>query len=233
MNARSICNKIPELQATLDVYDPDIFCVSETWLSDDFPDSNFQLNNYNIFRHDRDGGRDPHGGVMIGVKCDLNPVLVKNETNHEIVIIKLRANDVPLHVVTAYRPPQQNLAENTTFVESLKEMLESCSNLLMVGDFNYPNISWHSYTASCAYNSYFLDLINESGLHQFVQEPTRELNILDLCIASNNNMIENLKIHDNFSTSDHAYFTCEMLDYGKLEMTVKVGIIILISPIGN
>ena len=48
------------------------------------------------------------------------------------------------------------------------------------------------------------------GLHQFVQEPTRESNILDLCIASNDSMIENLEIHDNFSTSDHAYFTCDI-----------------------
>jgi len=48
-----------------------------------------------------------------------------------------------------------------------------------------------------------LDFIEESFTQQHVMEPTRGDNILDLVIASEENMIESVSVWEHFNTSDH------------------------------
>ena len=51
-NIRSINNKITELQLFLQNYDPDIMCLTETWLSSDMPSSLFLPQNFSVVRWD-------------------------------------------------------------------------------------------------------------------------------------------------------------------------------------
>ena len=54
-NIRSICNKYNDFVLFLASENPDIICVTETWLHPDVPDSLFCPNGYNIIRQDRNG----------------------------------------------------------------------------------------------------------------------------------------------------------------------------------
>ena len=56
----------------------------------------------------------------------------------------------------------------------------------------------------------FVNFVNENNLTQLIENPTRNENILDLCISSNPNMIKNVLVHSTFSTSDHCFFSCEV-----------------------
>ena len=63
-NARSICNKIPEIQVLLSSYEYDLVFITETWTTENLLDSSIiQLLDYNIFRMDKD--RSTKGGCVL------------------------------------------------------------------------------------------------------------------------------------------------------------------------
>ena len=72
-----------------------------------------------------------------------------------------------------------------------------------MGDFNHPGIDWSQMYADN--NSMkFLDLVQDCFLTQFVEEATHNQgNILDLVLATDPGMVENVVICDSLSTSDH------------------------------
>ena len=51
-NARSILPKHDELRLAVEVNNPDIVCIVESWLGHDFRDQEIAIPNYNICRHD-------------------------------------------------------------------------------------------------------------------------------------------------------------------------------------
>ena len=48
-----------------------------------------------------------------------------------------------------------------------------------------------------------MTFVNENGLSQFVLQPTRQDNILDLVFTNASNLISDLQVDYTFSTSDH------------------------------
>ena len=52
-NARSMVNKIDELQLLIEAEHPDVIGISETWLKDSILGNELIVNDYNIYRHDR------------------------------------------------------------------------------------------------------------------------------------------------------------------------------------
>ena len=192
----------------MELQDPEIFCVTETWLSDKFPNSAFQLDKYQIIRKDRGNGQDAHGGVLIGIKDFLKPIIEQNMTDHEVLSIFIKFNSNRLKVLVAYRPPGQNIIENIAFIDYLKNKLRNTRNCLILGDFNYPDIEWETYTTTSNYESHFLNLVNELSLHQVVDTPTRDNNVLDLILTDRLSFIINTEVHETFATSDHCFITC-------------------------
>ena len=54
-------------------------------------------------------------------------------------------------------------------------------NVYILGDFNFPNVDWKSYSSTSSMERYFLDFILEKDLVQMVHEPThKNQNNLDL-----------------------------------------------------
>ena len=73
---------------------------------------------------------------------------------------------------------------------------------LIVGDFNYPKINWEN--LECTKEEVeFVELLQENFLFQHVDAATKEGNILDLVISNEISMVEDIKILEHFSTSDH------------------------------
>ena len=73
---------------------------------------------------------------------------------------------------------------------------------VIVGDFNYPHIDWENMEYS-EDNDEFVELLQDNFLVQHVDAPTRGDNILDLVLSNEVSMVEDLKILEHFSTSDH------------------------------
>ncbi len=70
-----------------------------------------------------------------------------------------------------------------------------------MGDLNFPSINWESLSS----NNEVLQLLsfyNDKFLTQFVYEPTREQNILDIILASEENIVSDVVIDSPLSTTD-------------------------------
>ena len=207
LNARSIVNKVADLQLLVYSLKPDIICICETWLDHDIDSSSLSLTGYIIFRKDR----NRHGGgCLLGVKANLNPTEILHNTLHEVVLVDLQINNVSLRVACAYRPPSQTADNNRDFINFLNSNLDMCSSFVLVGDFNYPGIDWNNLHANNTPEQLFLDFINANYLFQKITEPTRDSNILDLCLCTDNDMVNNVLVHCPLSTSDHNYITCDI-----------------------
>ena len=91
-------------------------------------------------------------------------------------------------------------------------------NLLCLGDFNWPNINWSTWTSTSRTGSEikFIDTLRKNFLNQHVSKPTRsrgddDPHILDLVI-SNEAFIENIDILAPVGKSDHSVLSidCKM-----------------------
>ena len=71
-----------------------------------------------------------------------------------------------------------------------------------MGDFNFPHINWNTYDSDAASVS-FINLVMDNYLSQYVKEPTRESNLLDLVLTSEEAMVENVEVLEHLGNSDH------------------------------
>ena len=147
---------------------PDVIGISETWLSNDISNETLGLSDYNVFRADRGGGNDPHGGVLIGVRNKFQAKCVVSDPNFETVIASLQVNHTCIKIVTCYRTPSMIISENNLFVDFLRSKLERDDKYVMMGDFNYPGIQWSNFSASNQFENSFVNFVNENCLHQHV-----------------------------------------------------------------
>ena len=99
-----------------------------------------------------------------------------------------------------YRSPTAAEEEITNMFAAITQA--SKERCLIVGDFNYPTINWKNFECSNEEEK-FVELLHDNFMFQYVDEPTREGNILDLVISNEIAMVEELKLLEHFSTSDH------------------------------
>jgi len=162
------------------------------------------------------------GGVFICVKKNLviaeQPLL---DVQAEILWIKLSlTNQTPIFICSFYRPPNSDLYPIEQLSVSLSKLINNLTvlpNIVLMGDFNFPSITWYNGygnieatpTYGSVLNTKFLDLINDSSFEQFVQSPTRLNNILDLVFCTHPK-IANLSTVTGISDHDAITFCFDM-----------------------
>ena len=189
---------------------PDIIMISETWLSTDVPDSHLMLNKYSIFRQDRDNGNNRHGGVMVAVLHDLNPLRVSGASDHEICFVDVTMDNESIRLGVVYRPPSASPATSSALYQEIARYVNVNMNVYLAGDINLPLIDWSDYIGCSQNDNLFIDFVNENGLYQHVSDPTRDNNILDLVLSNCETSLCNVAVHETFSQSDHCYITFEI-----------------------
>ena len=184
-NARSLKSKLGNLRAASpELSRVDLVAITETWLDDTVLDSELSagLPAYTWFRRDRGS---LGGGVACAVRSQLQPTRLPDPPGSELLLVRLGALSVT--VAVCYRPPNDDasLARLTAAVDGLP----GCDKLVLVGDINLPEIQWRAVVDSSAIPTLqrrtnraciFLDDCNLLGLRQWVSQPTRGPNLLDL-----------------------------------------------------
>ncbi|PKU47503.1 hypothetical protein llap_2145 [Limosa lapponica baueri] len=140
---------------------------------------NIKAEEAELFRRDRRGRRG--GGVALYVKewieseeMSLKPSLVSDERGESLwVRIKGQAN------------------------------MEDTVALVLVGDFNYPDICWKGYTARNIQSKRFLQCTDDNFLTQLVEEPSRREALLDPVLTNEEGLVEDIKVEGNLGCSDH------------------------------
>ena len=85
-----------------------------------------------------------------------------------------------------------------TIVYYLNFVSQISKHILLIGDLNFPEISWPDSSTSCELHRKFCDFfICDLGHSQMVNEPTHKSgNTLDLLFSNIPGLIKNLKVLD-------------------------------------
>ena len=197
-------------------YQYDIVAVTESWLNE-HTDTEIELNGYTHFRQDRSTQRG--GGVILYSRNTLKPIHVSgwNSTSSACETVwcsvRLRGQmSIVLIVGCVYRPPNCSIADSKSLLHDLSKFCSSHSNsdVLLMGDFNYPNINWNA-KKFCSNSRVLQHFIDECMLTQHTSKPTRGENILDLVMTR---IIESHTVQINhmppIGRSDHASLSIQM-----------------------
>ena len=107
-----------------------------------------------------------------------------------------------------YRPPSSDIDYLNEFERSSSLIERSGNNLsiLLLGDFNLPQIVWSTPSPTCpdSLSSTFCAIIADYFLNQLVLQPTREQNILGLVFITAPEVVEDLEICQPVGGSDHS-----------------------------
>jgi len=202
-NTCSMGNKQEELEAIIQQDSYNLVETTETWL-DNSHDWHAVMDGYRLFRKDRPTKRG--AGVSLNVREQLECIELGLGTDKERVEslwlrIKGQAHKGDITVGVYYRPPDQEQEVDEAFYSQLKAASQSQA-LVLVGDFNHPDISWEDHTARQKQSRRFLQSIDDNFLMQVVEEPTRKGTLLDLVLINKEGRVEDVKVGGSIGCSN-------------------------------
>jgi len=228
-NARSIINKIPELELLTCNSSPDLILITESWANSNITNAEISLKGYNILRTDKPIGRG--GGCLVYHKKTIQVTPLGNSLatpGVQSIWAELTSGDKTYTIGLYYNSPNSGQEDRQLMITEIKNVCTKKENVILCGDFNYPGINWTTLHTDNNHNQQFLDCVQDCFLTQLVTEATRGENILDLVLANNTIPIIKLSVDCPLGNSDHnkisftlvvpqtkCHWKTECLDYRK------------------
>ncbi len=216
---------LDEIYETL-VYrsDFDIIAISETWLKDNVPDTELDLNGYQLPFCRHRGSRG--GGVMVYVKDEIvaieRPDL--NLPNVEMLWLEIKVQKKKIMFGTFYRAPGMTALEVDDYILLIDQTFDKVLNenpdmIICIGDFNDKCMSWDGDHSESEMGYKFYNGINDRNFFQMVDEPTRVTencsSLLDLITTDSPGYLDNVSKLPPLSDLDHCviYATINFVDF--------------------
>ena len=210
-NARSLRNKIDELKAYVALEELDIICITESWVSEThFGDtlSEYTIDGYRLFIYQRLGCG---GGIIIYVRMGLTCVENKNlKVSNQIESIWLDigfSGCLKFRLGVFYQAPTVDAETDELIRNEINRGCESSKlPILIVGDFNFPDIEWETRLGNTTQSRQFIECLQDNYLEQLVYESTmgHNGNILDLVLTNSENLVSRLELGETLGSSDHS-----------------------------
>ena len=211
-NVQSINNKVDELRAIVDMENPDVIALTETWTNDTINDAYLHLDNYELVerrdRRDTVGGRG--GGIMVYAKgIHIWREDVDTEFNQCATLkIKKGTEETALHVV--YRSPNSNKENDNMLCEWMEKRSRSGKEEVIVGDFNFPGIDWSTGRSDTKGRSFHEACMDSFLVQHIDQETHRSGHILDLLFTTEENMVDKVTMIGKLGASDHEMMVVDL-----------------------
>lgn len=211
-NLRSASNKVSQLKLFLETEKPDIMGITETWLKDKHTTSQFLAvkSGYAMYRSDRT--RSGGGGVAILISLMYSCKMVECCANDifEGLVLDI-VFPIKMRLIIVYFAPSSLISDSETLVEFLS--LYSCCTfpVIILGDFNLPDIDWSVLSARNGHSEVLVQFCINSMFHQVVDFPTRKNNILDLVMVNEPDMVKSVKSLPPFCGGDHSLISVFLL----------------------
>ena len=201
----------------------DIIVLTETHLDNSISDAELFPENCTVLRRDGSQNGRQGGGILIATSDFLN-VSPRDDLlcDSELLFVDFHSSSrKTLTLGVSYRPPDSNLKP----LEDLQSALNNLSTpeLVLIGDFNLSKFDWTKNTPLPGSEPHMLltDIIQDNFLSQPVDQPTREGNILDLVLTSNEDLIDNLYVGEPFS--DHNLVTFQLSNMPYVPRQTHIG----------
>lgn len=215
-NAQSIQGKMNELGVVASDLKPDIILITESWCHSEITNSFLDLPGFELNGDLRTDRCDTHHGIGGGLLVYSSPevkILPRDKNGQDDLFNQFCSFDImtegdTLTIVLVYRSPNSTAENNERL---LKLVQDSPTNVILVGDFNFPGIDWKAETASSKTGRSFLDACRERGFDQMVAEPTHiKGNILDLVLTDKVDGIISVETGGRLGRSDHEILLVEV-----------------------
>ena len=177
--------------------------LTETWLKPYVQDAQLHIQDYNIFRCDR--STRAGGGVLLYAHQDLPITNVSTFDDKTCQLLMCTCETSKMIICVLYRPPEASTTSLQSCLNNIQEYLlgKDDFEICLLGDFNFPNISWDP-VSSCSSDSAerFISFMGDNFLSQYVLQPTRKNNILDLFVTNSASLVTHVASSDT-QLSDH------------------------------
>ena len=146
-NIRSMINKLEELENIILQLDPDIICLTETWLDDTTPKTYNPIDGYTLIRKDRTEefktkhNKKKGGGVAIlhknKLRVDIKPKLCDDV--EDILWVQVKTKQ-PFLLGTIYKPKYSDITKETrnpsTLEDNIMKAQAITKDIIINGDLN-------------------------------------------------------------------------------------------------
>ena len=214
-----------ELFVLVSECDPDIICLTETHCNSDYYESELSIPNYKLlYISDRSECKwwwfdyickKLAFGSLLGVCLELFAV-------DDCVGIEFESLNRKIYCVCVYRSTALSDAQNNLLLTELNKLpINDESELIIVGDFNLPDVNWFSGNLKVCSDTTdrnlliqlkFMDLFVQKGLTWHIKDQITRRRLvkgclqestLDQFLTSNEHMIEKLELSAPLGRSDH------------------------------
>ena len=194
-----------------------VLAMTESHLRSDIKDAEVQIGGFQVYRADRAENRRK-GGVVAYVRDDYaSEIKILSSGSNSVVewllIFFQRCN---LALALLYRPPACLPGQFSEVLQLLGTEVETLGSpsptVVLCGDMNLPLVKWPSreiYGGSAADRlqaGYLLGFADDYLMEQYVNEPTRLDNVLDLFFTNNEELPTDVRVVDTL-LSDHRLIT--------------------------
>ena len=150
---------------------------------------------------------------MLAISNDFPSRQLSSPINLEVVTVFVSL--VPaVTCCLVYAPLNATVEYHTELTNYLATITLLPNSILIIGDFNMPDINLSTLTGCSVISNNFCEFIFQSNLIQVVNTPTHKLgNTLDLILTDNTENIVNLTVHPleyQCIPSDHHLITCNI-----------------------
>ncbi|CAG2247966.1 unnamed protein product [Mytilus edulis] len=207
INFQSIKRKQHLVQNIIDSTKPDIVIGTETWLDSTIKDIEIFPEEYTLYRKDRKIQQ-----VLNAIKSDFISDEVEDLTpdaKSEMVWAKIEIKGSrSLYISSFYNPKTSDEQSIKWFDTSVKRATQIKNAAILIGgDFNLPGWDWKNKILkpkSTHQNIHydFGNTLDDTGLVQLIEYPTRKDNILDLMITNLPNQVPRIEIMPGISDHD-------------------------------
>ena len=134
-----------------------------------------------IYHRDR-GARG--GGVLIAVDKSVSSQLIDCPKELELLLIQIGLKH-PTRICLVYNPPNSCIEYKQSLIAFLDNLATNPSPLILMGDFNVPDINWDTLSGSSTFSNQLCDLLFQYNLSQIVDCSTHVAGgILDLIFTN-------------------------------------------------
>ena len=202
--------------------------VTESWLKPEIKDSELLVNfpGHTVYRCDRVNRKG--GGVCVFLRDNLSAECIGKLDNGVCELLVLKVHSLNTILAVLYRPPDTRLAEFSPMLTELDKLLADLPSpsptLVMMGDLNLPAsvMQWHRIDGCLvpAVNNHrkdetddglqvrlqaqkLCDLMLSHHMAQYVDQPTHNVEVLDLVFTSDQELVSHISTESFPSFTDH------------------------------
>lgn len=215
-NLGSLMAKYDELLLIVTRIQPFCILIAETWLKSTIPDTVCSLPGYRIFRADHPDNRGYDGVCVFIRERDTHKLVIEtfslDTPGIDNIFLTVKSPALTATIGCVYRP--RACPADIALVDGLARLSADCSNLVVAGDFNIPELKWplQSIPQGTGMPALFAQMLTDTSLSQLIQQPTRfRLNqtpsTIDLLLTNDSGLISDIQLLPPLGKSDHACIT--------------------------